>query len=438
MLAEEWQRANPQTDAEIAQFYRDSMELRTELDEWHRDTPQRQVWTDFIVQTAQMNGVQSVLDVGCGGGHDLKALGAAGVTRLVGVEPNTALRCVLHAGQVFEKSSIESHDSLDTVDIPNGPDLTLCIDVLEHLPNPQAFIEQMCAHVPLGGLLIEATATHDIENPTHLKANWGWQPVGQLKALGFELAATLGRLRLWKRTAMSRPPVPALLMAIWRAMEIQTTSCVFEAAKAGFEWLATNNDALICRARAKVVADWWRLCNSDVFVMVDGDIVFTPADAQKLVDRCRAGHDIIAGCYVVRSGQHPSLKPYDGSEIVFEDGAEPTEIRWAATGFMAVHRRVIDALIASMRDDLCHAEELWAFWPLFQPFRHTETGYYLSEDWAFCERARELGFKVWVDPTIRIGHLGLREYRLEDMAQQERTAKAVILNSVKPEGEGSA
>jgi hypothetical protein len=60
------------------------------------------------------------------------------------------------------------------------------------------------------------------------------------------------------------------------------------------------------------------------------------------------------------------------------------------------------------------------FYPFFQTmiYDHPEHGkILLSEDYAFCERARELGFTVHVNPALRLGHLGPYIYRLEDMGQ---------------------
>ena len=35
----------------------------------------------------------------------------------------------------------------------------------------------------------------------------------------------------------------------------------------------------------------------------------------------------------------------------------------------------------------------------------------IGEDVYFCQRAKELGFKVWANPFIEIGHLGNFEYK---------------------------
>ena len=34
----------------------------------------------------------------------------------------------------------------------------------------------------------------------------------------------------------------------------------------------------------------------------------------------------------------------------------------------------------------------------------------MSNDWWFCENAREAGFDIWVDPTIKLSHIGDYEY----------------------------
>jgi len=43
--------------------------------------------------------------------------------------------------------------------------------------------------------------------------------------------------------------------------------------------------------------------------------------------------------------------------------------------------------------------------------------WYLGEDYAFCERARQAGHKVIVDTTIRLGHVGRYTYGWEDAGQ---------------------
>ena len=34
----------------------------------------------------------------------------------------------------------------------------------------------------------------------------------------------------------------------------------------------------------------------------------------------------------------------------------------------------------------------------------------MSQDWFFCHKARELGYDIWVDPTVTAQHIGLKEF----------------------------
>ncbi len=51
---------------------------------------------------------------------------------------------------------------------------------------------------------------------------------------------------------------------------------------------------------------------------------------------------------------------------------------------------------------------------------------YLSEDWAFCQRARDAGFDCWLDPSIRLGHMGQTMYTLEDLIREPKQSARVL------------
>jgi len=71
-----------------------------------------------------------------------------------------------------------------------------------------------------------------------------------------------------------------------------------------------------------------------------------------------------------------------------------------------------------------------AFW-----FRVDGDGHiYLSEDWAFCQRAKEAGFKLWVYPGIRVGHYGSYMYTLEDLIRPERPLPQPLKFDRQPNG----
>ena len=49
------------------------------------------------------------------------------------------------------------------------------------------------------------------------------------------------------------------------------------------------------------------------------------------------------------------------------------------------------------------------------PIEVDENGDLLSEDWGFCRRWRQIGGKVWADPSIKLVHYGEHAYRGDPM-----------------------
>jgi 2-polyprenyl-3-methyl-5-hydroxy-6-metoxy-1,4-benzoquinol methylase len=411
-LADEWRARNPKTPDEIAAFYRETEHMGADLDAWHA-LPSRRRWTEIVVHVAKSIGAKSVIDIGCGAGYELRSLRDAGVPDVRGVEPNWTLAERSRADGFVVQTSIEY------IDIATA-DLLVCLDVLEHLPDPEAFLAEVAGRARLGAVLVEATGTHDLGTPLHLAQNRGWHPGRCLEQHGWKRIAEQGRVRVWQRTKLQAQPRAGALICAYRACSVPTMGSILRLQKAGWDVPPIKTgDGYIPRARGIIVSRWWRETADDVFLMIDDDIVFDPEDADRLVEQCRNGHDVICAAYPIRDGGALAISTLTAEPIRFLPGLAPVEIRYAATGFMAVHRRVIDALVPTL--PLCHANQPWSYWPMFggmvipeiEPIEHVD----LSEDWAFCERARAAGFKIWFDPTIRLGHLAQVELDVMNMSK---------------------
>lgn len=425
-LADEWRERNPQTPAEIAAFYRESKHLADDLTVFHSNSG-RQRWTECIVWVAKEQGVRRVVDIGCGLGHDLKALREAipGID-LCGIEPNERL-----SASFFETSGTPPIPvNADVADAPiESADMLIMIDVLEHIPDPESFLTGVATRAPLGCFAVEATATHDHGTPLHLKANWAWHPGHAFEAAGWERQTQEGRLRVWKRVREQAEPRATLMLMAQSSCTLPTMRSILDltAAYRDDGWrIYMGGEAGINRARNIAASRWYRETGDDVFVMVDHDIVFTPADVMRLVDRCRNGYPIICGAYPVRDGGHLAMKAKIG-QITFGGEKEPVEIECVATGFLAVHRRVIEAVIRDL--PLCHANTEWAFWNLF-PFEVVENedagGYeMLSEDYGWSRLAQRYGFKSYVDPSIILRHLGTIPIGIPNMGTVQQAIKMV-------------
>jgi hypothetical protein len=338
---------------------------------------------------------------------------------LWGVEPNNHLRTAFFA-------ACGDWDSICAPDVDDAPvetaDLLVCIDVLEHLPDPEAFLASVAQRAPVGCLFFEATATHDTGTPLHLPANRGWHPGRCLESHGWAMVDRADRVHVWRRESLETVQHTGLLLCAYRSVNAATLESIIGVCAGpnplGWRLRAKHGDGMISRSRGILVTDWWRSTADDVCLFVDDDVVFDPADADALVQLCRDGHDVIVGAYPVHHGGHLACRFLPGTgEVSFGPGTEPIEIQYGATGFMALSRRVLDALIADL--PLLHADQSWSYYNLF-PFltvtnETTDTTEVLSEDWSFCEMARRAGFRVWLAPSVILRHMSTIDISVRNM-----------------------
>ena len=182
-----------------------------------------------------------------------------------------------------------------------------------------------------------------------------------------------------------------------------------------------RGDADVGRAR-NVAASGFLRSDADVFLSIDADIYFTAQDAINLCRKCADGYDIIGALYMTRGIKNvqPAQLLGVGNQVTFLPGEKPVPVKYLATGFMAVHRKVFEKLTEHPEVKLCMQSTPHPFYTFYLqktiPWPN-DVNLYLSEDYAFCHRAAEMGLQVHLDPTVRLGHVGHYLYRLEDMVE---------------------
>lgn len=193
-----------------------------------------------------------------------------------------------------------------------------------------------------------------------------------------------------------------------------------------------QNDALLCRARSRVA---WEFLQSDgdVLLSVDSDIVFD-AEAALLVCEQAVEHDLVGGQYITRrkGGRfcYPTTLVEDERTVHYGNDPALVPARYVAGGFVAVARRVFERLAEDPDLPLLHERVAsMTFRPFYTPFWVDGNGerIYLSEDWALCERARRAGFGVWLNPAVRLLHVGPHPFRLDDLLLDEQEAQPIWL-----------
>jgi hypothetical protein len=199
--------------------------------------------------------------------------------------------------------------------------------------------------------------------------------------------------------------------------------------------IATISDSLITRARNQLVAKFMANPDFTHLMFIDADIGFDSEDIIKLLWHDK---DVMTAAYpikeirwdvisdLVKDG-HPSnellskslryvVNPVkDGSgHVKVDNGA--LNIYDAGTGFMLIKREVFVKMFDSYpelkyKDDTgsLNKDEREQTYALFNSYIDDD-GRLLSEDYGFCRYWQKLGGSVWVDPTVRLSHLGRMKY----------------------------
>ena len=201
-------------------------------------------------------------------------------------------------------------------------------------------------------------------------------------------------------------------VAVGHAQAMQALVRELDAQAIPYDDATVVGDALVSRARSRA-ATAFLASDADVLLTIDSDIWFQPEDAISLCEKALAD-GVVAALYLTRNGPQPALMLPAGMPIIFARGAPLVEVPFVSSGFMAISRQVMEGVIQSLP---------WCdFWPCYMPFVSDYNGknVYLSEDWAFCQRAREAGYHVWLDPGVRLGHVGTTLLTLEELLRTQR------------------
>lgn len=191
----------------------------------------------------------------------------------------------------------------------------------------------------------------------------------------------------------------------------------------------TSGDALIPRARQGLVAQFLHNEAATHMIFIDADISFGPDQVFRLLD---LNADIAAGVYPTKKvdwakaitqakeGRTNLESSALGYVMGLEDPAK-TETKsgfakalYAGTGFMLIKRQVLLSMIERYadlkytRED--QAEDNLRGSPyrcaLFNCLVDQATGTYLSEDYSFCRRWRDMGGEIWIDLQSKLTHTG--------------------------------
>jgi FkbM family methyltransferase len=193
-------------------------------------------------------------------------------------------------------------------------------------------------------------------------------------------------------------------------------------------------DPSVERARNVLTANFLATdCTHLLFV--DSDIAFTPRDVARIISH---NEDVVGGIYPLKTmdqtvkwcgngtSESEKRKAESGNDNhgstesriaeVRPDGLQ--EVGCIGTGFMCIARRALERIIAADGSKICYRQdwpphrEEFAFWR--QTIRNVNgRKRFLTEDWNFCYRYRELGGKVFADTQVILRHVGRAVWPLD-------------------------
>lgn len=170
------------------------------------------------------------------------------------------------------------------------------------------------------------------------------------------------------------------------------------------DWLIGINESLVHRARMEMVATFLETKHTHL-MFLDADLEFAPADVAKVWN---LNADIGVGVYAMKKREAQWFAAWHNGELVkdLDQFKAPIEVDYAGTGFMLIRRDVIETLHKFHGSyEGFNKRRVPALF--MTPIWHDSLE---SEDYHFCRIAREAGFKVMMDPSVRLKHWGQYPY----------------------------
>ena len=198
----------------------------------------------------------------------------------------------------------------------------------------------------------------------------------------------------------------------------------------GINWSVDTmtNESLIPRGRNNLVAKFLYCPEATHLMFVDADFRWAPEYIPRLI---QADKDVVCGLYPMKCV--PPRFVINAIEHGDKEG-NLEEVATAGTGFMMIKRECIEAMVAAYpetkyNDTIGVGVEYEPFmYALFDTLIDGDKNY-LSEDWAFCHRWRQLGNKVWVDKSVILDHQGTYVFKGADAMANLVTEQEKIQNA---------
>lgn len=191
-------------------------------------------------------------------------------------------------------------------------------------------------------------------------------------------------------------------------------------------------ESLITRGRNTIVAAFLDRPADTHLMFIDADIGFSVDQVQRMLN---FNQDVVAGMYPLKRLDYDQAafrraaegEPLQTAQLRYVgmpcEGAERKTMNgfvtgvYAGAGFLLIKRHVLELMTARYPETHYTAADTGAvpsqspnFFALFDCMIEPETGYYISEDYAFCRRWRAIGGTLWLDTRSKLTHVGPHDF----------------------------
>lgn len=176
--------------------------------------------------------------------------------------------------------------------------------------------------------------------------------------------------------------------------------------------IVTMGDSLISRAR-NIICQRFLDSGSKVLIFIDDDMVFTPEAFFRVTDKCIARGGVWAPvvCTKGQGDVRPVSAPEVAGEYAVGKGGGEVAAKVLGGGGMCIHRMSLE-LLEALSPGVSSPHGAYSMW--FEASKG-EDGRYLSEDHAFCAKARQMGVEMTLDLGASMGHIGNYAYDYRDV-----------------------
>lgn len=163
-------------------------------------------------------------------------------------------------------------------------------------------------------------------------------------------------------------------------------------------------DSLVQRARNSLFKLALEGGYDDLF-FIDSDVEWEPEWFFRLLER---PEPIVGAALVKKSDKESYTAKITNKQLKWSADNKLIEVDGIGTGFMKVSRFALEKLWEISLPYISDSDD--------QEHRMVcdikiENGDLISEDYIICNKWKGLGYKVWMDPTITINHIGIKKFK---------------------------